>query len=191
MQELKIICPGCKKVYKLKTANPEALKNKTFNCPKCGFSVQFSMLLKKSNSVGVPYNKPNLETHIAGGAKMPSSLKTKVHVGVCAGSTNRTVLIVENSGNQFSLSPGIYILGRESVDSKATLKIAPDPYMSRQHARLTVNVIGGKTQCVLCGLTSANPIFINNKKVASGSQVALRSGDKILLGMTTILFMSN
>lgn len=184
MKEIKISCPGCHKSFTLKTQNPNALMAKEFKCPKCGFSAPFSMLIG-----GRVADNPALHTHIAGGGLAPSAgfggLKTKVAGQAQMGSMS---LVVESTGRSFQLMPGAYILGRASSDSKATLKLAPDPYMSRQHARLVVSSSYGKMQCQLCGLASTNPIFINNKKIPQGSAVTLKSGDKILLGMTTILF---
>lgn len=187
MKEIKITCPGCHKSFTLKTQNPNAVMGKDFKCPKCGFSAPFSMLMG-----GKFVDNPALHTHIAGGGVSQNAgfggLKTKVAEQAQVGTKGPMSLVVESTGMSFPLMPGAYILGRASSDSKATLKLAPDPYMSRQHARLVVNSSFGKMQCQLCGLASTNPIFVNNKKIPQGSAVTLKSGDKILLGMTTILF---
>lgn len=187
MKEIKITCPGCHKSFTLKTQNTSAIMGKEFRCPKCGFSAPFSMLIG-----GHGVNDFALHTHIAGGGPSqnagPCGQKTKVAQQAQMGTKNSMSLVVESTGMCFPLMPGTYILGRASSDSKATLKLAPDPYMSRQHARLVVNSSFGKMQCQLCGLASTNPIFVNNKKIPQGSAVTLKSGDKILLGMTTILF---
>jgi len=139
-------------------------------------------------------DNPALHTHIAGGGMSHNTdggfggQKTKVAAQAMMGAKGKMSLVVESTGMSFPLMQGTYILGRASSDSKATLKLAPDPYMSRQHARLYVGAVNGKIQCHLCGLASTNPIFVNDKKIETGSPVTLKSGDKILLGMTTILF---
>lgn len=187
MKVIKISCPNCHNAFTLKTQNPNALMAKEFKCPKCGFFEPFSMLLG-----GKPSDNPALHTHIAGGGFAPSAgfgaLKTKV-----AGQTQACSmsLVVESTGRSFPLKPGTYILGRASSDSKATLKLAPDPYMSRQHARLTVTPNTGPGMAYeLCGLASTNPIFVNNKKIPIGQTIILHPGDKILLGMTTVVLKS-
>lgn len=187
MREIKITCPRCHKSFTLKTQNPNAVMGKEFKCPKCGFSAPFRRLMG-----GHVTDDPALHTHIAGGGLSQSAgfgeMKTRIAGQAQMGMTGTMSLIVESTGMSFPLMPGTYILGRASSDSKATLKLAPDPYMSRQHARLVIDTSMGKLQCQLSSLASANPIFINNKKIPQGSAVTLKSGDKILLGMTTIMF---
>lgn len=188
MATYKIICPRCHRTFSLKTTNPASVMDKQFRCPKCGCSAPYSSLM---GGAGVQDN-PALHTHIAGGGLSHSidggfgGQKTKVAAQAMMG-TKRMALVVESTGMSFPLMPGTYILGRASSDSKATLKLAPDPYMSRQHAKLVVGAMNGKIQCQLCSLASANLIFVNGKKIATGSAIALKSGDKILLGMTTVI----
>jgi len=190
MATYKVVCPKCHKAFSLKTPNPASVLDKQFRCPKCGYSAPYSSLIGDA----VAQDNPALHTHIAGGGSTQAAgnafggQKTKVAQQAQIGMSGKMSLVVESTGMSFPLMPGVYILGRASSDSKATLKLAPDPYMSRQHARLVVDVRLGKMQCQLCGLTSTNPIFINDKKIAEGSAVTLKSGDKILLGMTKILF---
>lgn len=187
MKDFKMSCPGCHKQYTVKTQNPDTLGSKEFRCPKCGFSAPFSILL--GNQVA---DNPALHTHIAGGMPQNGGLspvagqKTKVVEQMAAQPP--MYLVVSSTERSYRLMPGVYILGRASSDSKATLRLAPDPYMSRQHARLTVTAAYGKVQCQLSGLASANPIYVNNKKLEEGSAVTLKYGDKILLGMTEVLF---
>lgn len=163
--------------------------NKQFRCPKCGCSAPYSSLMGGAGT----QDNPALHTHIAGGGMSHSTesgfgeQKTRVAGQAMMGMKSKMALVVESTGMSFPLMPGTYILGRASSDSRATLKLAPDPYMSRQHAKLVVGAVNGKMQCQLCGLASANPIFVNGKKIDTGSVVAIKVGDKILLGMTNII----
>lgn len=201
MAAINITCPGCRKAYVLKTQNPGAMMGKEFRCPKCGFSVPFSMLMGNRGM-----DNPALHTHIADGRFVPPThiagggfsqnqgyafggQKTKVAQQVQMGAASRMSLVVESTGMSFPLMPGVYILGRASSDSRATLKLAPDPYMSRQHARLVYNPMttGIGTEFQLCGLSSINPIFVNGKKISTGQSIILHPGDKILLGKTTVV----
>lgn len=183
----KITCPRCRRTFSLKTSNPASVMSKQFRCPKCGCSAPYSSLM---SSAGVQDN-PALHTHIVGGGLVQNSMGTfgekKTRVTGQAMMGMKLSLVVESTGASFPLMPGTYILGRASSDSKATLKLAPDPYMSRQHAKLVVKITTGPTLCELSGLTSTNPIFVNGKMLNLGHTVRLSSGDKILLGMTTVI----
>lgn len=183
MQEIKIECPRCRQRYNLKVGNPALLAGEVFNCKKCGLSAPFPMVIGKNKN-------PDLRTHIAnemsqGGKTQVAGQKTRL-----AGQQQQTgmALVIERTGARFPLYPGVYILGRDSRDSKATLKLAPDPYMSRQHARLEIIPYAGTVRSMLYAMESGNPIYINNRKVAVGAGVQLKSGDKLLLGMTMVIF---
>lgn len=216
MAIINIRCPGCRRGYKLTTENPVTLRMKMFRCPKCGFAAPFSMLLgtgqpnnpSLKTHIGGQPNNPSLKTHIGGQPNNPlethiggldrtlhvtsmptsggGSSKTRVSPGNKGGGGRS--LSVLSTGASFPLMPGIYILGRDSSDSRATLRLAADPYMSRQHARLTVSVASGKAVCQICSLSTTNTLFVNGKEVPKGKTLTLRHGDKILMGMTEIVF---
>lgn len=174
-------CKNCGNRYTLKVQNVSALQGKTFRCAKCGFTVPFSVIFgANATAVQLPVNP--LKTHIAGGAAMPdNNLKTRVAV-----NTKMAKLLVESDGRTLSLASGVNVLGRDSQDSAATVKVAPDPYMSRQHARLTVMPSEAGIIFRLSAMNSTNPVFVNNRKLNSGETVELRFGDTILLGMTYV-----
>lgn len=185
------MCPGCHRTFSLKTTNPASVMHKLFRCPKCGYNSPYSSLMGAANV----QDNPALHTHIAGGGLVQNAVgtfgeqKTKMAGQAMMGAKSKVALVVESTGMSFPLMPGTYILGRASSDSKATLKLAPDPYMSRQHARLVFDPLtsGIKTEFQLCGLTSTNPIFVNDKKIPTGQTVIIHPNDKILLGMTTVI----
>lgn len=187
MPEYSLTCPGCHKKYKLKADSISSLMSKTFNCPQCGFSVPFTMIITqktKDSALKTCIAAPHVdshETHIAG-------QKTRF---VNHFSNAKVGLQIEKTGKQFELQPGIYILGRDSQDSTATLRVAADPYMSRQHARLVIGITNGIVTCHLSCLSPSNPVYVNKSKLVPGDSVLLKSQDRILLGMTTLIYTQN
>lgn len=180
MQIVKFSCPNCRNSFTLKTPNVEAVMGQLFRCPKCGLSTPFSSFLRlQKNSAAA------LHTHIANQAVGgPVPLKTRVATG--ANANGHLALVVESTGKRFPLMPGIHILGRDSSDSRATLKLAPDPYMSRQQARLVVEIRNGQPVCQIYALTATNATYVNDQEIEAGQPVTLRVGDKLLIGMTTV-----
>lgn len=190
MPTVAIECPRCHKGFRLQTANPAAMASKIFRCPKCGMQVPFGQILPGMQGVGQTFSPPPaLKTNIAQPqVTVPLNSGGKTHV-----ASNRDVaqLIIENTGRSFSIAQGSYTLGRASSDSSATLKLAPDPYMSRLHARLDVLGTPNGCICILTALSSANYVFVNNTKLLSGQVVKLKNNDRILLGMTNVIFRTN
>lgn len=178
-----ITCPICRKQYKLTPKDPSTMGKKTFTCPNCRYSAPFSTLVKnlpepqpvtRSDNVGTPPN--NMASHAA----------TKVTPNI--GGQSTAFLSVIGSNARFVLHQGVYILGRKSSDSTATLQLAPDISMSRQHARLTIQPVGGKLMAQIVGLKTNNPILINSKLYAAGQPCTLKAGDKLQLGATKLVF---
>ncbi len=99
-------------------------------------------------------------------------------------------LVICETGRAIPLKPGQYILGRDSSDSGATMRIAPDPYMSRRHAHLSVAVgVDGLMRLTITGMNSQNDIFINSCRLYPGASAAVNPGDEILLGMTNLKYV--
>ena len=96
-------------------------------------------------------------------------------------------LTVLGSNANFILKQGVYILGRKSSDSTATLQLAPDISMSRQHARLAVQMVGGRLMVQVVGLKDNNPLFVNGKMYPAGQPCTLKTGDTLQLGTTKIV----
>ncbi|MGM9853597.1 MAG: FHA domain-containing protein [Muribaculaceae bacterium] len=100
-------------------------------------------------------------------------------------SQNAPVTLVLESGRRIPIFPGEHILGRDSSDSGAEIHVAPDIYMSRSHARLSVAVgPDNSVQCSLTPLESANSIVVNSRALRTGEQTTLANGDRVLLGIT-------
>ena len=162
-----ITCPICRKQYKLTPKDSSTLAQKTFSCPNCRYATPFPTLIKE-----LATQQPITGT------------KVLQNVGMQA----KAYITVIGSNAKFVLNQGIYVLGRKSSDSTATLQLAPDISMSRQHARLAVQLVGGRLMAQIVGLKANNPIIINGKMYAVGQPCTLKSGDKIQLGMTSIVF---
>lgn len=183
MATAKVQCPGCRSVFTVKAATIESVANKIFRCPKCGTSMPFSRVLVGAVPMGAGSMPPAqaLHTHIAG-APSNAPLDPGAKTRVTGGAGTRVTLHLDSIGRSFPLGPGTYTLGRDSLDSSATVKIAPDRYMSRMQASLTVGP-GGVS---ISGLSPTNPIIVNGNRVDMGKPVALKNGDRLQLGMTKV-----
>lgn len=81
-----------------------------------------------------------------------------------------------------------YYLGRNSADSTAKIKLAPDKTMSRVHAGMRTKIINGKIEFQITSIKDTNPVYVNGIAVPQGKAVTLKSGDNIVMGNTTIVF---
>lgn len=186
MSEYIIVCPACKKQYKLIPNNLEALAGKSFLCPKCSYSVPFPALIKELQNIK---NKPTTQetsSPVTHSDKPAQHSETKVSRGA-AGQQKASITVLSNNA-KFIVNPGIYIIGRKSSDSMATLQIAPDISMSRQHARLVAQLVAGKLVVQISGLKAYNPVLINGKLLPHGNPYTLKNGDTFQLGNTRCLF---
>lgn len=207
MAPIQFKCPRCQSGFSIKNATQAAIARQTFRCPKCGHTAPLSQII---GNIGLQQgNHP--PTQIGG---MPGSPKTQIGgapgiVGGAAGTPKTQIagagiggaktqiaggagtpivtLTIMPSGRRIPLPQGVYTLGRDSSDSKASLRIAPDPYMSRLQARLEVMSSPAGTVCRLIGLSPTNPVMINNRPTNQNFGVDLRNGDTLLLGMTRVI----
>lgn len=211
MAEIKIRCPKCGRNYALTAPNPAVLVNKQFTCKRCGNTELFGKLFanagiqmgpmpgQQTGGDGLdPLQGAVMKTHI-GGMPQGGGLHTQIggaamgmasNHGLTQVASNKAIgtLTVKEGGKTFRFGQGLYVLGRDSSDSSASIKLAGDPYMSRQHAKLSAANAGGIPTCLLTCVSQANPIYINGQKINNGVPTPLRDGDKILLGMTTVIF---
>lgn len=182
-----ITCPVCKKQYKLTPNDPASLAKQSFNCPSCKYAAPFTALIKD-----LPVPQPVTRTEEAPGVARSKSVQhaaTKVARAASAKpSVPRPLLQVVGSNVSFSLEQGVYILGRKSSDSPATLQLAPDITISRQHARLTVQPVAGRLVAQIVALKASNPIVINGKVYGTDQPCTLKSGDRLQFGETTVIF---
>ena len=180
-----ITCPVCKKQYKLTPKDSTSLAKQSFTCPSCKYSAPFTALIKD-----LPVPQPITRTEEAPGSgrqdKIAHSATKVAHVA--PNNQPKAFLQVAGSDSKFLLSQGAYVLGRKSSDSKATLQLAPDITMSRQHARLVVQLVAGKPVAQITGLKAENPVIVNGKVCVAGQRLTLKSGDHLQLGSTTIVY---
>lgn len=178
-----VTCPICRKQYKLTPKDPATLAQKTFSCPNCRYTTPFPTLIKDLSA-----SQPVTRSEGVGHTPINQSMHFATKVSQNAGMQSKAYISVIGNNARFVLNQGIYILGRKSSDSTATLQLAPDISMSRQHARLAVQMVGGKLMAQIVGLKANNPIIINGKVYAVGQPCTLKAGDKLQLGMTRIEF---
>lgn len=178
-----IICPVCRKRYKLTPNDPSSLAQKAFTCPNCKYSAPFSALISNLPN-------PQLVNHSEKATLTPAMQKAYHETKVIPGRIMqpKAYLTVVGGNTKFVLNQGVYVLGRRSSDSTATLQLAPDITMSRQHARLAVQMVGGKLMAQIVGLKANNPLLINGRLYAAGQPCTLKSGDRLQLGMTNLVF---
>ena len=179
MAIIKIECPNCRAKFTLKAPSLEAMVNKPFRCPKCGYVAPFGKLINRRGA-----STPS-HTTIGGNPNAQPGDKTRI----AASGTPLVELIIEDGGKSLKLGSGVYTVGRDSSDRRASLKISPDKFMSRLHAQIEVNsnpTGRPKPICHISGLNATNPTFVNNRKLETGESIELKDGDKILLGMTKL-----
>lgn len=173
-----ITCPICKKQYKLSVNDPSSLAKKTFTCPNCKYSAPFTTLIKGLSNSAVTN----------GGSAPAPQVHNATKVKPMTGQTPKAYLTVVGTNSRFVLEQGMYVMGRRSSDSTATLQLAPDISMSRQHARMAVKMVGGKLMAQVMSMKAANPVFLNGMVCPEGKPCSLKSGDTLQLGTTKVVF---
>lgn len=194
MSELVITCPICRRKFKI-TGDPNVFKNDAFRCPKCGYAAPFSVVLNWNQyTTTKPTSSPqhtsdiaNKKTTIATNIPAPNE-KTKISSEDAPSPSTEAYLSMPALNRRFKLKQGNFVLGRNSSDSKADIRLAPDPYMSREQALLRVGRSGNQTICQLTPLKTNNPVYLNGQPISLNTMATLHSGDKITMGKTTINF---
>lgn len=188
MPTTQIVCPRCHSKFTLKAPSLDAMANKVFKCPKCGTATSFSSMMPRRQPSAAPQAMP--KTNIGG---VPPTLPNTPGTPGVGGTrldagTNPSVTLIVEGGKAFKLRNGTYTIGRDSRDSMASLKLAPDQYMSRLQAQL--EIVAGQTGtgkpvvCRISNLSSTNALYVNNTRIEFGKSSFLNPGDKLLLGMT-------
>ena len=166
-----IKCPHCQIGLKVDEGKiPLGLTS--FKCPKCKGAIPVSLLS----------NQPEEST-----AEPETTL---VHP-VQAGMGRLTIVPDEKTPEQqFTLSEGRWVIGRQSNASKATLPIqTADRTMSREHAVIEViKAEKGGYKHYLSDNNSKNHTLYNNNYLSDGEVVVLHDNDEIILGHTVIRF---
>lgn len=174
-----IKCPFCGKQFRLTTENPSALVDKNFRCTNCNHNVSLAQVLHLPNT-----------TPFADAASLPTqadqSNASRTHL-LNEGAKHNVILNILSTGDRIGLPEGQYTIGRRSSDSTAMVQLAPDPYMSRLHAKMAAKAIGGKLVAQVCSVKSGNPVFLNGQACLVNKPYNLRSGDRLQMGNTQIV----
>lgn len=200
-EELIIRCPSSGHKFKIK-ADAEVLKTGYFKCPKCGYTAPFPVVLK--------WNEYENSAHHGGkkSASQPmapqpqlspaqsAALNCKTKIANGSNGANSPIinpphaagphLCVPSVGLRIPLQVGNYVLGRKSSDSQANIHIAPDPYMSRQHAFLQVIRTATGISLQIKPLNQYNPVYVNKVSLNMNENRVLRKGDTIVMGKTLL-----
>lgn len=182
MNEIKIKCPTCGKVLRLKDV--PNINAASFTCPVC----------KEKHVVGkcqryVEQPKPIAssgdETRIGPRPQHAGGDETRIAPASCP-----TVgALVDNMGSTYALRLGINTIGRSAASSTATIQIATnDRTMSRSHAVIEVSHAGGKTIHILRNGANKNPSYMNGTLIGPQDQLVLNNGDRIKMGSTELTF---
>ena len=208
-----IKCPNCGRRFDLQRRPPV-----TFTCPKCSFTVPFSVVMKEqssqisaditnsevnipeSNSTGI--NTPSsadvdIKTKVVQQPLGDSNLETRVVAGMNIGGApaapkvQKAVLQMMFNGQPFgtvTLPTGNYELGRKSSDSTAKVKLTPDMSMSRVHAGMRTVQMNGRMAYQITSIKNENPVIVNGIPIARGKACTLKNGDQIIMGTTMMVF---
>lgn len=189
MQEIQILCPGCGRKYRVK-GTTEVLKSKTFVC-KCGFKAPFNTLYNMLNGGKVvpetPAPVPN-NTNQENKTVIKNPDKTDTKKASPQSSSAMACLFVPSINRRVNVTKGDVVVGRMSSDSTSDLKLAPDPFMSRKHAKIKIGTKNGKRVFGIQSLKNENPVFVNNRPIFSNQVYILKHGDVITMGKTQIVF---
>ena len=160
-------CPMCSRKYKLQ-GNIEDLRQENFVC-KCGFWAPFTAIL--GNIDPPPIHPP-------GNNDGPITKRVNTSASLYIPSCNKRI----------PLHSGTQTLGRNSCDSTAELKLAPDPYMSREHALIEEKITDGKKFYYFEVMKGKSRVYINKKPCYPGKKVLLKNGYTLMLGETQVIF---
>lgn len=180
-------CPNCRSRFKLKADNIHAMMARPFNCPKCGYAATFGALM---GAAAPPPPSPSpMHTHIGGTPRNNPQAGGYGETRIASASNNKVWLEVEGTGKTLQLGLGKYTMGRDSADSRASLKIAPDKYMSRMQAVIDITQSPNPAvplNVVIQNLSQTSPVYVNAQQLGPGMTMGVKNGDVLLLGMTKV-----
>ena len=81
-----------------------------------------------------------------------------------------------------------FTVGRRSSDSKAQIQLTPDIAMSRIHAGMRTVQVNGQVVYQITSAKANNPVFVNAMPIAPGKACNLKTGDKVQMGNTILVF---
>lgn len=210
--KITVICPQCRK----KTRIPNAgVPTRTVKCGHCQFKgplMLFQIEVPKpaaSNSIqrGTPtvidstsYSQTSSKTNSGatvieqrsnanGGIAIEKNGETMVESPQVVMPPSIGYFQIVSTGQKYALKQGTNIIGRQHPTSQATIQIATnDGYMSRQHMKIDVLPAGNHMEYRISDNNSTNKVTLNGRQLTPGDIVMLRSGDRITIGHTDLLF---
>lgn len=168
---ISVKCPHCHVGLKIDEGKLP-LHLPSFKCPKCKQPIQVASLPLSKNS-----NETESETVL-----VHSVPKNTGHFTVIANT--------ETLEQSFSLHEGLFIIGRKSKASHATIQIdTHDKSMSREHIRIEVKKDAkGGYKHYLSDNNSKNHTLYNSNYLQEGEIVILNNNDEIIIGHTILRF---
>lgn len=168
MGKIFIKCPQCGQ--ELSFQEIPGYQSMIVECPKCNFKATAGVYLE-SQRKKVKKTITELPTEL----NLPLEYKNSIGK-----------LKVRNTGEFFYLQEGTNIIGRKAESSIANIKIASDPFMSRQHARIDVLNNENGIEHRLIEINSKNIVELNGKAIKRGDILILKNGDILTLGKTVV-----
>lgn len=199
-----IKCPSCGRRFDLQRKAPA-----NFCCPKCKYRAPFSSITNESpdaqQAIPPVFDESLLNINDTPPTQVVKTEdkndKTRVYTDKKQNAPEDHTRMVVKCGHlqviqgnaivrDITIPQGAHTLGRMSSDSMASIKIAPDPYMSRLHARMKVVLDKeGQMQYILTPLKPSSPVYLDNRAIPEGKSAVLRHGCRIQMGYTTMIFV--
>lgn len=170
MEEVKIKCPTCGVILKVKNSQNEAVK--TIKCPKCGATLKIEFRKEDSG-----------RTMIGDMSDFESQVPTKT-------DHSQKVCKLKCGGKVYELREGMNSVGRRAPSSKATVQIPGDMKMSRNHAKIeVVRTASGKIKAMIKNWENANHTKVDGNCINDDDIFVLNNGSQIQMGTTNIIFI--
>ena len=170
---ISVKCPHCHVGLKVDEGKIP-LDITSFKCPKCKQPIPVSLLSMEKGSTA-----SESETVLIQPLRMTTG---RLSVIANADTPEQT----------FPLQEGVYIIGRKSNASTATIGIiTADKSMSREHIRIEVKKdVKGGYKHYLSDNNSKNHTLYNSNYLENGEIVVLNNNDEIIIGRTVLRFNS-
>lgn len=176
MEEIKVKCPYCSNMLKVRAKSRTGIENVQMMCPVCKQKFPFKQCVKVADSDDdTKYKDGEDRTHLGETANQKSTENSVIGI-----------LTVQGNGKEtYNLKIGRNVVGRKASASTADIQIATaeNRRMSRKHVVIEVKKIAGRGMVHYISLYKErlNPTFIGNEKMEYGDVLELNDGDIIRL----------
>lgn len=193
MSEFKIKCPNCGKILRLQDA--PNINMASFTCPVCKTKHvvgQCQRVKEQPPSVGEetqygpnPTRQSGVDTTTISGNRNGNNEVTRI-----GGYQSASIgTLVAADGSHYPLQMGINTIGRKAASSAATVQILTnDLTMSRSHAIIEVNNVGGQIMHTIKNGANKNPSYVNGIVIGPQDKLVLNNGAHIQMGNTNLTF---